>query len=338
MKICGGIDLHSTNSLIALLNSNGELVSQKRLDNNLQGIVEHLAPYQDSIESLVVESTYNWYWLVDGLMEAGYRVHLANTAAIQQYSGLKYTDDPYDARWLAELLRLGILPEGYICPKEERAVRDLMRKRSQLVHHKVTQMLSIQTLWTRNTSRSISANKLRKLTEEEVEERFPQVYIVSAVNGNLRVMRCLEVEIDRIEREVKQAVKLRPDFKLVKTVPGIGDILGLTIMLEAGTMHRFEKVGNFTSYCRCVATKRISNGKKKGAGNSKNGNKYLAWAFVEAANFAVRYNPQVKRYYQRKKAQRNTCVATKAVAHKLARACYFVLRDQVPFDVNKTFI
>ena len=151
-------------------------------------------------------------------------------------------------------------------------------------------------------------------------------------------MRCLEVEIDRIEREVKQTVKLRPDFKLVKTVSGIGDILGLTIMLEAGTMHRFEKVGNFTSYCRCVQTKRISNGKKKGAGNSKNGNKYLAWAFVEAAHFAVRYNPQIKRYYQRKKAQRNTCVATKAVGHKLARACYFVLRDQVPFDVNKTFV
>ena len=141
MKICGGIDLHSTNSLIALLNWDGELISQKRLDNNLQGIVEHLAPYQDSIEGLVVESTYNWYWLVDGLMDAGYKVHLANTAAIQQYSGLKYTDDPYDVRWLAELLRLGILPEGYICPKEERAARDLMRKRSQLVHHKVTQML-----------------------------------------------------------------------------------------------------------------------------------------------------------------------------------------------------
>ena len=338
MKICGGIDLHSTNSLIALMDWGGQLVKQKRLDNNLRCILEYLTPYQDSIEGLVVESTYNWYWLVDGLMDAGYKVHLANTAAIQQYSGLKYTDDPYDARWLAELLRLGILPEGYIYPKQERGARDLMRKRSQLVHQKVTQMLSIQTLWTRNTGRSISANKLRKLTEEEVEERFPQAYVASAVNGNLRVMRCLEVEIDRIEREVKQAVKLRPDFKLVKTVSGIGDILGLTIMLEAGTMQRFEKVGNFTSYCRCVQTKRISNGKKKGAGNSKNGNKYLAWAFVEAAHFAVRYNPQIKRYYQRKKAQRNICVATKAVGHKLARACYFVLRDQVPFDVNKTFV
>jgi len=174
MKICGGIDLHSTNSLIALLTSEGELISQKRLANNLQGILEHLSPYQESIEGLVVESTYNRYWLVDGLMDAGYKMHLANIAAIQQYSGLKYTDDPYDARWLAELLRLGILPEGYICPKEERAARDLMRKRSALVHHKVTQMLSVQTLWTRNTGRSISANRLRKRTEEEVAERFSQ--------------------------------------------------------------------------------------------------------------------------------------------------------------------
>src|SRR5918999_568838 len=99
-------------------------------------IVEQLSPYRSSIEGVVVESTYNWYWLVDGLMEQGYRVHLANTAAIQQYEGLKYTDDHSDARWLAHMLRLGVLPQGYIYPKEERAVRDLLRKRSQLLHHR----------------------------------------------------------------------------------------------------------------------------------------------------------------------------------------------------------
>ena len=78
----------------------------------------------------MVESTYNWYWLVDGLMDADYRVHLANPAAIQQYSGLKYSDDHSDARWLGHLLRLGVLPEGYIYPKADRAVRDLLRKRA----------------------------------------------------------------------------------------------------------------------------------------------------------------------------------------------------------------
>ena len=108
-------------------------------------------------------------------------------------------------------------------------------------------------------------------------------------------------------------------------------------MLETGTIDRFDKVGNFTSYCRCVGSEKLSNGKKKGKGNTKNGNKYLSWAFVEAANFAIRFNEQAKRYYQRKAAKKNRVVAIKAVAHKLARASYYVMRDQVPFDSDKLF-
>jgi transposase len=111
----------------------------------------------------------------------------------------------------------------------------------------------------------------------------------------------------------------------------------MTIMLETGEIGRFATVGDFASYCRCVGIQKLSNGKRKGQGNVKNGNKYLAWAFVEAANFAVRYNEQIKRFYQRKQAKTNGVVAIKAVAHKLARGCYYILRDQVPFAVNKAF-
>jgi transposase len=113
MKLYGGIDLHSNNSVVALLDEQDHVVYCKRLPNDATVILEALAPYRTAIEGLVVESTYNWYWLVDALMEADYRVHLANTAAIVQYDGLKYSDDDSDARWLATLLRLGMLPEGY---------------------------------------------------------------------------------------------------------------------------------------------------------------------------------------------------------------------------------
>jgi transposase len=133
MPLYGGIDLHANNSVVVLLNEQDQVIYQRRLANHLPTILEQIAPYQADITGVVVESTYNWYWLVDGLMEAGYRVHLANPAAIQQYSGLKYTNDQSDARWLAHLLRLGVLPEGYIYPKAERAVRDLLRKRAHLV-------------------------------------------------------------------------------------------------------------------------------------------------------------------------------------------------------------
>lgn len=163
MKLYGGIDLHSNNSVIAILDETDQLLYQKRLPNNLEHVLKQLSPYQNELQGLVVESTYNWYWLVDGLMDAGYKLHLANTAAIQQYKGLKHTDDQYDAHWLAHMLRLGILKEGYIYPKEERAVRDLLRKRSQMVRQRATQILSIQNLITRNTGLQLNGNKIKKL-------------------------------------------------------------------------------------------------------------------------------------------------------------------------------
>ena len=124
---------------------------------------------------------------------------------------------------------------------------------------------------------------------------------------------------------------------MLTTTPGIGEILATTIMLETGTVERFAAVGNFASYARCVDSKRVSNGKKKGEGNVKNGNRYLAGAFIEAAQFARRYCPEAKRFYERKQAHTNKIVATKALAHKLARACYHMLKERKPFDVKRCF-
>jgi transposase len=125
MALYGGIDLHAHNSVMALLDAHDQVVDEKRLPNDLNTILAYVAPYHAELMGLVVESTYNWYGRVDGLREAGYRVHLAHTAAIKPYEGLKYSNDQVDARWLAHLLRLDILPEGYISAKGERAVRDL---------------------------------------------------------------------------------------------------------------------------------------------------------------------------------------------------------------------
>jgi transposase len=139
--------------------------------------------------------------------------------------------------------------------------------------------------------------------------------------ANVAVIKTLNREIDKLERRLQQCVRLRPEFRLLTSVPGIGQTLATLIMLEVGTIERFATVGNFASYARCVDSARISNGKKKGQGNVKNGNAYLAWAFVEAANFAQRYCAEARRFYERKKARTNGIVATKALAHKLARAC-----------------
>jgi transposase len=337
MKVYGGIDLHSDNSVVGLIDEQNKVLYLRRLPNDLDTILKELAPFQEQIEGLVVESTYNWYWLNDGLQEAGYEVHLANTTAMVQYSGLKYTDDNSDALWLAKVWRLGLLPEGYIYPKELRAVRDLLRKRSRLVQQRTANVLSIQNLFARNRGHGISANEVKRLSVERVGELIEDGYLALAIQSTLVVMRSQEAMIELLEKEVKKRLRLSPAFRLLRSVDGIGEILALTIMLETGDIHRFAHVGNYASYCRCVGSERVSNGKKKGKGNTKNGNRYLAWAYIEAANFAVRFSDPVKRFYQRKRAKSNTAVATKTVAHKLARACYYVLRDQVAFDVTKAF-
>jgi len=337
MGVYIGIDLHSNNSFVTVIEESGKVVYEKRLSNDLPLIVSELDPYREHCEGVVVESTYNWYWLVDGLMEAGYGLHLANTAAIQQNKGLKYSDDRSDARWLAEMLRLKVLPEGYIYPKGERAVRDLLRKRSQLVRQKVSQMLSIQNLVSRNAGISLNGNAVKTLTGWDVDRMLPDPLVARAAKSNLRVYRCLVKEIKDHEEMVLARVKGNAGFENLLGVSGIGKALGLTVLLESGDMGRFVSAGHFASYCRCVGSQRLSNGKKKGKGNTKNGNKWLAWAFIEAANFAIRYNAIVKRFYQRKKARTNGVVAIKAVAHKLARATYHVLKDGVPFQVERTF-
>ena len=337
MKLYGGIDLHSNNSVINVIDENSKVILKKRIANSLELIVMLLEPYRDAITGLVVESTYNWYWLVDGLMESGFKVHLANTAAIQQYSGLKHGDDDSDANWLATMLRLDILPTGYIYPKEERMLRDLLRKRLQLVQQKTQNILSIQGLYDRHLNIRLNSNKIKQLNSEQLAADFIDLNVRMAVNGNLAIATCLALQIKTIEQSLKQQLKLKDEFINLTSIDGIGLILGLTIMLETGDISRFEKVGHYASYCRCVNGARYSNGKKKSKTNTKNGNKYLAWAFIEAANFAIRYSDTVKRYYQRKLAKTHVIIAKKAVAHKLARACFYVLRDQVEFDVNKAF-
>jgi transposase len=337
MKLCGAMDLHSNNNVTVLSNEKDEVVYRKRLPNDLKLILDQLAPYQSEIAGIVVESTYNWYWLVDGLMEQGYRVHLANTAAIQQYNGLKYTDDDSDARWLAHLLRLGVLPQGYIYPREQRPVRDLLRKRGQLVRQRTTNLLSIQNLYTRNTGSSLSANEIKGLQVQDIDGMVPASDLALAIKANLAVMQSADEQVEILEERVIELVELKREFILLKMVPGIGQILALTIMLESGDIRRFATVGNYASYCRCVGSQKTSNRKKKGKGNTKNGNKYLGWAFVEAANFAIRFSPKIRSFYQRKKSKSKGIVALKAVAHKLCRACFYIMRDRVAFDVTKAF-
>jgi len=332
-----GIDLHSNNSVVTVTDEEDRVMAEKRLPNDLAKIVAFLQPWRDELAAVVVESTYNWYWLVDGLQEAGFVVKLANTGAIKKYDGLKHSGDEADARQLAHLLRLGILPTGTILPPEQRALRDLARKRMQLVRSRTSHILAIENIAARQRGMKITSNQIKRMTADDVDKiGFPED-VGLAIKSNLAVIVTLNAQIDLLEKRLQEKLGMRPEYALLNSVPGIGRILATIILLETGPIERFAEVGNFASYARCVDSQHLSNGKKKGEGNTKNGNKYLAWAFVEAANFALRFCPEAKRFYERKRARTNTVVAIKALAHKLARACYHILKERKPFDVARCF-
>jgi transposase len=262
---------------------------------------------------------------------------LANPSAIQQYEGLKHTDDQWDSFWLAHMYRLGILPEGYIYPKEHRAVRDLLRRRLLFVKHSTSHILSLQSMISRNLGLNMSGREIKKLKQEDVDDLFDCPNLGFMANNSLEAINFLKKIILDIEKKVESQVKMRKEFLMLLTIPGIGNILGLTINLEVGDIGRFPAVGDYSSYCRCVESKRLSNGKKKGENNKKNGNRYLAWAYVEAAQFCRRYCVKAQSFYQSKAAKTKPVVAVKALSNKLSRASYYIMRDQVAFDEDKLF-
>jgi transposase len=337
MKTYAGIDLHSSNNYIGVIDAKDKRLYSKRHDNRIEDVLKVMGKFKATLQGVVIESTYNWYWLVDGLMDQGYTVHLANPNAIQTYDGLKHTDDKWDSFWLAHLLRLGILAEGYIYPKHQRPIRDLLRRRLMFVKQRTSQILSLQSMITRNRGLNFSGAQIKRFRDEFIEKLFSDRHLVFTAKKNIETIRFLDRIVSEIEIEVKSQIKLKKEFVSLLTTPGIGNILGLTIMLEVGDIHRFDKVGNYSSYCRCVESKRISNGKKKGENNKKNGNRYLAWAYVEAANHTIRCCPKAEKFFQRKMAKSERVLATKALANKLTKATYYIMRDQVAFDEDKLF-
>jgi len=337
MELYCGIDLHSNNVYCGIVQKNGKRMYDKRLPNDLPLILQSLEPFRKNMRSIAVESTYNWYWLVDGLMDKGYDVKLANPSAMHQYEGLKNVNDRTDAFLLAEQLRLGILPTGHIYPKEERPVRDMLRRRMMFVQHRTAHILSLSNLVVRQSGTSVRKNTMLRLEPEELGKLVGGGENLFMGRQSMDMVRFLTGKIKMIEERVSERIRLRPEYERLTSIPGVGKILALVIMLETGDIRRFAKCGNYTSYCRCANADCYSNEKKKSENNQRNGNKYLSWAFVEAAHHCIASCEKAKRFYERKKSKSNGAVATKALASKLTKAAFHIMRDGVSFDERKIF-
>lgn len=332
----GGADLHGNNVLLALCDADGKPVFRRRVKANLDAVNAVLKPYWSEIKTMAVESTYNWYWFVDGLQEQGRDIRLANPAKMEQYRGIKNTDDDSDAMWLAEQVRLGILPECYIYPKEVRPIRDALRRRQLFVRQRTQSYLSLDAFMARNGLGNPNVADVETWTLEDVKKLPLKGFDLLQVQSLFKSVQHTNALAGQIEKEVMAVARKTKNFDRIQQVPGVGKILGLTILLESGPFPRFADAGHYASYCRAVQTQRTSNGKKKGSNNGKNGNPYLAWAFIEAAAHAIRHYPRITSWYERKKKRRNTAVAMKALACKLAKATWHVMNGK-DFDEKMLF-
>jgi len=334
------VDLHGDNGFYCVINGQDQHVFEQRLPNDLQTVLAALEPYRRRLaKGVAMESTFNWYWLADGLQAAGYQVQLVNTTAVQTYSGLKNSNDKTDAFWLAHLQRLGILPTGYIYPKEQRGARDLLRRRMLLVQQRTAHLLSFKSLIERETGQGIPSNKVKALKPEGVGKLIDGSEEVLMGQTNIRMIDFINQQVRGLEKAAQAKLTLLPEYERLEQIPGLGRILNLVIMLETGPIERFATAGNYVSYCRAVQAEKLSNERKKGENNRKCGNKYLSWAWLEAANFAIRYSPQIKSWYQRKlrRCGNLAVLAIKAVAAKLAKAGYYMLKNKEAFKMEMVF-
>lgn len=331
-----GADLHGNNVFLAVIDEEGTTVFKRRVKANLEAVNTALVPYWDRIKVLGVESTFNWYWFVDGLRAQGRNVKLGNPAKMEQYNGIKVTNDLTDAEWLAEQLRLKIFPECYIYPEKMRTVRDALRGRQLFVRRRTQVLLSFQGLIERYGMKAPSAYKIAKWKDSDVYALGLEPFVELKLIALLSSIHNCDMLAKRIEKKVLNTIKATDQYKRIQLVPGIGVVLGMFIVLESGDFKRFANAGCFASYCRTVKSTKISNNKSKGKNNTRNGNKFLAWAFIEAATVAARSYPEINSWYERKKRRRNVSVAKKALACKLAKSVWHVMNGK-NFDMKLMF-
>lgn len=335
-ELYAGADLHGNNVFLSVCDHDGGNVFRKRVKANLVAVSAALDPFWERIKVIGVESTFNWYWLVDGLRDQDRNVKLGNPAKMEQYKGIKITNDLSDADWLAEQLRLGIFPECYVYPKETRAVRDTLRRRQLFVRRRTQVLLSLGSLLERYGLPAPSAANLEKWTTADIQATGLDPWVQLQLETLLDAIRASDRLAKKIEKQVLAFTKPTEQYRRMVSLPGIGIALGMLIVLESGDFKRFPTAGDYASYCRAVKSERTSNEKKKGSNNSKNGNKYLAWAFIEAATYAARFNPRIQSWYEKKRRKSGVPKAKKALACKLAKAAWHVMNGK-DFDEKLMF-
>jgi transposase len=315
-------------------------VVERKVRNELGLIRSVLAPYKEELE-VVVETTFNWYWLVDGLQDEGYRVHLAHALGVRMITGAKVKTDRRDAFTLAKLLRAGLIPQAYIYPRAHRPIRDLERRRLGLVRLRAREYGSLRRLLLREGILEHSRNGIKKTMEEDLERWFADRRVQLCGKQSLERIRMYTGQILDLERVIAAGADRLPGYEELMTIPGVSKTLAATILYEVGDIHRFRDVRHFSSYCRVVPGVAESCQVTRRGRGSKQGNPHLKWAFSQAAVYAVRFSPVVRRHHdkhvRRHKGRARKVIAYSIIAHRLAQAAYHILRDGATYRQELLF-
>jgi len=330
-----GVDLHGRNLYLCVLDPDREIVLHRRVDCDEEKLLRALAPYREDLV-IGVECMFKWYWLADLCDEHGIPFVLGHALEMKAVHGRKSGNDKLDAERIARLLGSGMFPVAYVYPKEMRSTRDVMRRRSYLVNQRSSLITHIQV-----TNQQYNLPEMGKISRadqrEGIEMRFEDPAVRASVEADMSVIDILDVVIARLERTIIKAARGHDHhaFALLKSVHGIGDIIGLTLLYEIHDICRFDSLGGFLSYCRLIRCEKTSDGKKKGTGGRKQGNHHLKWAFSEAAALFLRANPEGQKLHSRLVKKHGKAKALGILAAKLARSVYYMLHRNTPFDMKR---
>ena len=333
-----GVDLHARSMYVCVQNKIGDILVHRNLKNDFPLFLQTIKPYQKSI-AIGVESTFNWYWLADGCHKADIPFYLGHALYMKAIHGGKAKNDKIDAHKIAALLRGGMMPMAYVYPPEMRSTRDLMRRRMHLVNKRAELLAHVQNTNHQYNLPEIGKNIAKKCNREGVAERFPDVSVQKSIELDLALIDHYDQLLHRAEHEISLIAKKHDadSYFRLRSIPGIGRILSLVILYEIHDISRFETVQDFVSYCRLVKSARESGGKRLGSSGKKIGNVHLKWAFSEAVVLFLRRSPEAIKYREKLAKKHGKGKSMTILAHKIARAVYYILKRKEVFNVETFF-
>ena len=331
-----GIDLHARTMYLCILNQAGAIVLHRNMKAEPDSFLKAISPYRDQIV-VAVECIFTWYWMADLCAREGIAFVLGHALYMKAIHGGKAKNDRIDAHKIAVLLRGGMIPEAYVYPEGMRSTRDLLRRRMHLMRQRAELLAHVQNTNHQYNLPDIGKKISYRTNREGVAERFADPSVRSNVTFDLKRIGFYDDLLNQIELEILRHAKQHDanTFHLLDSVPGVGKILALVLLYEIHDISRFPSVQDFASYCRLVKSKKESAGKVYGTSGGKIGNAHLKWAFSEAAVGFLRHNPQGQAYVAKLEKKHGKAKALTALAHKLARAVYHMLRRKEAFDLKR---